>query len=120
VTAIPADIIVAKAALIRASGGPHRPLDQWRVVQKEKMPILTNLNADGMRRPYVIYDSRQFWAIVITEAEQPLKGAQSALSRRITARLSLPDQSDLQPVFWLRETLQKSAEFQQILSLFTA
>jgi len=73
-----------------------------------------------MRRPYVIYDSRQFWARVITEPEQPLKGAQSALPRRTAARLSLPDQSGLRPVFCLREKLQKSAEFQQILSLFTA
>jgi hypothetical protein len=30
-TAIPAGILFAKAALCRATGGPHRPLDQWRV-----------------------------------------------------------------------------------------
>jgi len=31
VTAIPAGTLFAKAALSRATGGPHRPLDQWRV-----------------------------------------------------------------------------------------
>jgi hypothetical protein len=64
-----------------------------------------------MRRPYVIYDSGQFWAIVITEPEQPLKGAQSALSRRTAAWLSPPDEGGFRPVFFLREKLQKSADF---------
>jgi hypothetical protein len=81
---------------------------------KNNLAILINLNADGMRRPYVIYDSWQFWAIVITQPEQPLKGAQSALSRRIAARLPPSDESGFRPVFFLREKLQKSAEFQGI------
>ena len=60
VTAKPAGTMFAKAALIRAPGGPHRPLDQWRFRASDNFSSVFNLNVDGMRRPYVIYESCPF------------------------------------------------------------